>query len=365
MSSAAPLAGLTVPLSFCSRPVRTRPVVFCQRGNKEAAVKMGALKMKAASIPEQKEVADVTYPLTLVPDDANASLEDALSFIESNTDWLDGQLQKHGAILFRDFSTREPQDFERFVVAFGWPNLPYVGGAAVRRVVGERVVTANESPPDQLIPFHHEMAQVAKFPSRLFFFAHMPSKEGGETPIVRSDIVYAQLAEQNPAFVKLLEKHGVRYTRTMPEEDDPSSAIGRGWKSTYHVTRREDAEAKVRESGADWEWLPDGSLKTTSAAMPAVRTDFRTGQKVFFNSIVAAYTGWNDSRNVGSKAVTHAHDGKPLDPDAIEAAVKIMTENKVAFRWQQGDVLLVDNMLSMHSRHSFVGPRVILASLIQ
>ena len=44
--------------------------------------------------------------------------------------------------------------------AFGGEPLPYVGGAAPRKVITGNVFTANEAPPDQLIPFHHEMAQV-------------------------------------------------------------------------------------------------------------------------------------------------------------------------------------------------------------
>ncbi|KAF9613599.1 hypothetical protein IFM89_009269 [Coptis chinensis] len=51
-------------------------------------------------------------------------------------------------------------DFNQVVEAFGYEELPYVGGAAPRTNVIGRVFTANESPPDQIIPFHHEMAQV-------------------------------------------------------------------------------------------------------------------------------------------------------------------------------------------------------------
>lgn len=38
--------------------------------------------------------------------------------------------------------------------------MEYVGGAAPRTHVVGDVFTANEAPPDKLIPFHHEMAQV-------------------------------------------------------------------------------------------------------------------------------------------------------------------------------------------------------------
>jgi hypothetical protein len=44
---------------------------------------------------------------------------------------------------------------------FGYKELPYVGVAPRTNVdVVGRVFTANESPPNQSIPFHHGMAQV-------------------------------------------------------------------------------------------------------------------------------------------------------------------------------------------------------------
>ena len=35
--------------------------------------------------------------------------------------------------------------------------MEYVGGAAVRTQLTPRIFTANESPPTEKIPFHHEM----------------------------------------------------------------------------------------------------------------------------------------------------------------------------------------------------------------
>jgi len=128
----------------------------------------------------------------------------------------------------------------------------------------------------------------------------------------------------------------------------------------------------------------------------------RTNRKTFFNSIVAAYVGWNDSRNDGKKAVRlaipkyhhdqdsirndHHHLGHHnddvraatieeiqskneeqqcsyLDPIAMEDAMRIMKEICISITWQYGDILLLDNRTVMHSRNPYVGPRRILASL--
>jgi hypothetical protein len=40
--------------------------------------------------------------------------------------------------------------------------------------------------------------------------------------------------ERHEPFMRSIEEKGVRYIRVMPKEDDPTSAIGRGWKSTFN-----------------------------------------------------------------------------------------------------------------------------------
>jgi len=146
------------------------------------------------------------------------------------------------------------------------------------------------------------------------------------------------------------------------------------------------AEVALLQLGSSWEWQADGSLKTVTATVPAIRTDDqptgakRSEEKTFFNSVVAAYTGWNDSRNDGSKAVQLGRgrsssdtereagiDGDKvnayLDGAAITAAVRVMDEVCVAFPWRAGDILLLDNRTVMHARRPFEGQRRILASL--
>ncbi|RYH19221.1 hypothetical protein EON65_26350 [archaeon] len=97
--------------------------------------------------------------------------------------------------------------------------------------------------------------------------------------------------------------------------------------------------------------------------MAAVKHDQRTQSTSFFNSLVAAYTGWNDTRNRGEEAVILAETGEVLDPAFMRDCQRIMEEICVAIPWQKGDVMLLDNRTVMHSRRTFEGPRRILAAL--
>lgn len=113
--------------------------------------------------------------------------------------------------------------------------------------------------------------------------------------------------------------------------------------------------------GMKLEWTEDG-VKTIMGPIPAIKYDETRGRKIWFNSMVAAYTGWKDARNDPVKAVTFG-DGTPLPPDIIEDCLKILDEESVAIPWKQGDILLLDNLAVLHSRRSFEPPRRILASL--
>ncbi|CAF1232150.1 unnamed protein product [Rotaria sp. Silwood1] len=335
------------------------------------------------SLPEQISIEDGSpFPLVLVPTpDRLKSLSDVVSFVEQHRDELLSRLLHCGAILFRDFPISNALEFDTFARTFNWIQLPYVGGAAPRQQVTDIVFTSNESPPSEPIPFHHEMAQVPKFPKHLLFFCELPSKSGGQTPIAYSPMVYNRINNALPDFVRKLEEKQIRYTRILPDGDDPQSAIGRGWQSTYQTKDREHAEQICREQGTDCEWLDNGCLKTITKVLPAVRLDERTGidiqyllclhtlcfssgKKSWFNSIVAAYMGWSDKRNDGKKAVTFA-DGEMMNEKDIHQCATILDESSVSFTWQKGDVLLIDNRQVLHARKSFEPPRRILAALFQ
>lgn len=312
-------------------------------------------------LPHQKQYNSILFPLILTPNFNSSSNSTFINAIKSQKNWVDSRLNSAGAILFRGFPVFTPGDFNDVVEAFGYEELPYVGGAAPRTNVVGRVFTANESPPDQKIPFHHEMAQVPEFPSKLFFFCEVEPKSGGETPIVLSHVIYERMKERHPEFVRELEELGLMYIRVLGEGDNPASPIGRGWKSTFLTHDKSVAEQRAAKLGVKLEWLEDG-VKTITGPIPAIKFDESRQRKVWFNSMVAAYTGWEDERNDPTKAVTFG-DGRPLPADILHDCLKILEEESVAIPWQKGDVLLIDNWAVLHSRRSFDPPRRVLASL--
>jgi hypothetical protein len=207
------------------------------------------------------------------------------------------------------------------------------------------------------------MVLVPQPPSRIAFFCDVPAASGGETSILLSGALHARVAAARPDFLARLQARGLRYSRVLSEQDDAASAQGRGWRSTYAAETRAQAEDAMRATGlAAWEWLPDGSLRTTSATLHATLRDPRSGELIFHNALAAVFLGWTDTRNSGPKSV-HYGDGTPLDADDVAAVDEAMQALSVDIPWQQGDLMLLDNVRAMHARRPFVPPRRVLAYL--
>ncbi|KAJ4849093.1 hypothetical protein Tsubulata_036011 [Turnera subulata] len=309
---------------------------------------------KETQIPQQKLYDSIPFPAVLSPSVPSPSLSLLVDSIKAHKPFLESLLFNTGAILFRGFPINTASDFNDVVEAFGYEELPYSGGGAPRTHVVGRVYTANEASLDQSIPFHHEMNRLPVFPSKLFFFCEVEPTSGGETPLAVSHIVYNRIKERYPDFVKRLEDTGLIYTRILPEENDLSSPIGRGWRLTYSTQDKSVAEERAAKLMTRLEWLEDGGVKAITGPLPAIRYDECRDRKIWFN-------GLGMVNNPLMEMIFG--DGEPLPIDIVHDCLKMLEEEGVAIPWQRGDVMLLDNLAVLHARKSCTTPRRVLASL--
>ncbi|MED6107238.1 hypothetical protein PIB30_012073 [Stylosanthes scabra] len=304
-------------------------------------------------VPQQKVYDGVRFPAVVAPSaPTTGSLTEC---IKANREYLDTLIQERGAVLFRGFPLQNPSDFNHVVESFEWEEFPYHGGAAPRTNVIGRVFTANESPPEQNIHFHHEMALYPEYPGKLFFYCDVAPEKGGETPIVLSHVVYDRMKEKHPEFIERIEKHGLFYTRYTQEEDDPTP-IGRGWKSTFATNDKKVAEERAAKLKIKLEWLENGMVKETIGPVPGVKYVKSTQKSIWFNHSM----GWDDPK----KPVMFA-DGEALPLDAAKDALRMLEEESVDLPWKKGDFLLIDNLAVLHGRRACNTPRRVLAALVK
>ncbi len=306
-----------------------------------------------------------TFPLVLQPK-AGLDISIAQWAADART-WIDDALHEHGAMLLRGLPLASADDFTHFIEGLGAETLGYAGGIALRDAVTSKVMTASYEPPEVSMEPHNEMAYTRVYPSKVLFYCDTPPTCGGETPIV--DVrQYAQRID--PALRQKVQQTGIKYLRHLPHCRAEAFA---SWQQTFYTDDKQDVKRFMDERGYDFHWDQDDNL-TYSYVRPATVTHPKTGEAVWFNQLVSHHAsyfyGYPDFAHAD---LDHQHypfhsqygDGTEFSPDVIAHIREKIWRCAVAFSWQQGDVLVLDNLLVQHGRMSFEGSRRILVSLVK
>ena len=300
---------------------------------------------------------DSNFPSVLSNSQPNISMPELITWVQQHKPALESALSQSGALLFRGFPIVDAESFDIFSAAFGYPSFTYQESLsnAVRINFTERVFSANEAPKDVEIYLHHEMAQTPISPDKLFFFCKSAAEHGGATPICRSDQLFKALQQDDPELAQQFASKGLKYTTHMPAQDDHNSGQGRSWQSTLSVQTKQAAEAKLQALGYSWSWQDDASLQAVTPVLPAVRS-LSNGTHVFYNQLVAAYMGWQGVRENPDKAILFG-DGTSIPVAGLQRIVALTAKFTYDIDWQDGDIALIDNKMTMHGRRPYSGER--------
>ena len=58
-------------------------------------------------------------------------------------------------------------------------------------------------------------------------------------------------------------------------------------------------------------------------------------------------------------------DGTPIDDSVMDEILNTYWDNCVHHAWQEGDVVMLDNMISAHARNPYKGTRKIIVALAE
>lgn len=323
-------------------------------------------KPKAIDLPSSAELIKTSFlpsehnlPLVITP--AVKDL-DIFDWIENELQFLDKKLIKHGAILFRNCQINSIPDFEKLTQAI-CPSLFEKYGDLPRTEASDKVYTSTPYPPDKTILFHNESSHLSCCPQKIWFFCLQAAREGGETPIVDCRQVYQLL---DPQVREKLEQKQLMYVRNYIEGLDVR------WQDFFRTEDKAVVEESCRESGMEFEWLPNNGLRTRKIR-PAIIQHNITRSKVFFNQIQLHHISYLDPKVRESLLSVFGEenlprnvyygDGSPLKLEDIEAVARAYDRANVSFPWQRGDVLMLDNILTAHSRNPYKGKRKIVVSM--
>lgn len=133
------------------------------------------------------------FPLVMQPQATNVDLPE---WGENNRSYIEGELMKRGAILFRGFNLKSVAEFERFVRAVSGEALEYSERSSPRSQISGHIYTSTDYPPDKSIFLHNEQSYNLRFPLKIFFFCVQAPERGGATPIADTRRVFERIAPE-------------------------------------------------------------------------------------------------------------------------------------------------------------------------
>ncbi|MGW4210335.1 TauD/TfdA family dioxygenase [Lentzea sp. NPDC004789] len=288
---------------------------------------------------------------------------DVAAWVEDNRAGLYEALYGHGALLLR--SARRP-DFDQVATTFNGKPVDYKGGAAIRSRVDKTTYTASEYPAELDIRQHSEFCYAHDWPMLLFFHCDVAPRDRGQTPLTDN----RRLLREIPAEIRAeFTRRGLLYVR--------GYGYNRTWQRSYETESRAEVEAICAAEDRRVEWVGDDQLRTYETR-PAIARHPVTGDEVWFNYAHGFHISRMDSgiRDVLSTSDEDTDDqlwpnnvfwgdGGEIDPEIITAVNEVVERCTVQFDWQEGDTLIVDNMLCAHGRRPYTGPRRILLKIAE
>lgn len=298
--------------------------------------------------------------------DQNVSFESLIETSAAQREFLQNKLLEHGALLFRGYSVDTPEKFEQFVRSFsGKKLLNYIGGASPRIKLGGGVYTSTEYASQYMLSLHNELSYSDKFPEHVYFCCLTASQTGGETPLADSRRVLKNI---DPEIVEKFKKRKIRYDRNLYG----SSGTGFSWQDAFETEDKSIVENYLIRANVNFTWRNDGGLRL-SQIRPATTTHYVTGEEVWFNQAEGFHPSALDPETYQSLISMLSEDefrlnacfadGGAFDVSTLEHIREVNKKEMALFPWREGDILILDNLLTAHGRMPFTGNRKITLAM--
>ena len=328
------------------------------RGAKRKIVRLSQEELVSASYLNNGQ----RLPLVLRPNVDNLNLAE---WAGDNRAYIEKELMTHGAVLFRGFNLKSVPDFERFIKAVSGEALEYNERSSPRSQVSGQIYTSTDYPADKCIFLHNEQSYNLAFPMKISFYcAKAPEKEGA-TPIADTRRVFGRIADEIKA--RFMERKYM-YVRNFGD------GFGLSWQEAFQTKRRSEVQEYCHKNQIEYEWKSENRLRTKQVREVAIKHP-KTGEWVWFNHLTFFHIstlGLEIQKEMVSAIAeedlpnnTYYGDGGRIEKEVMESLREAYQNEKVRFDWEEGDVLMLDNMLVAHGREAYTGERRVVVGMAE
>ncbi len=288
---------------------------------------------------------------------------DAAGWAAQHRDALRAVVAEHGCVLVRGLGLRDAAGttavFQRLATGLMTEREAF----AARQSYPGGVYSSTKWPPNQPMCMHHELSYMFEFPGLMLFACLTAATAGGATGVADSPTVLRALPAD---LVRRFEREGWVLTRNYNED------IGASVAEAFGTQDRGAVEGYCRANAIEFEWQPDGGLRTRQLRSAVVHHPL-TGQRCWFNQIAFLNERTLDPEvreylvdvygADGLPFNTRYGNGDPIGEDVVDLLNKVYEASTAREPWQAGDLMIVDNIRTAHSREPFEGPREVLVAM--
>lgn len=281
---------------------------------------------------------------------------DAVEWVAEHRGLLTETLLVHGAVLVRGLGVRDAALLGQLSGQLMESTVTDREAFARRRPLGGPVFSSLEWPADQPMCMHHEQSYLLEVPRLLAVGCFVAPVSGGCTGLADAEAVLAALPD---SLVSRFAEKGWMVRRSFKD------VVGVSWRDAFRAADQKAAEKYCLDNQITFSWEP-GGLRTRQVRR-AVPDHPITGRPLWCNQI-AFLNEWTMDPAVRDYLVmqlgadglpfnTCYGDGEPITPETIRTINEVYDSLTVREPWRAGDLLLVDNIRTAHSREPYQGSR--------
>ena len=306
------------------------------------------------------------FPHIISPKQIGSSSLDGLTkYLINHKPEIFLKIHEVGALLFRGFDLDSSDNFEN-IVKILTPSLSnYIGGDSPRTRINNNIYTSTEYPANETISMHHEKSFSNNHPKFVYFFCETAPIIGGETPILDSRKLYNTLDKN---IVDKFATKKLKYVMNLHGGNN----IGKSWQEVFETEDKDLLHKILSDLNLNYFWKPNGKLRIEEVVNPVIQ-HYITQEWIFFSQADQWHPS-NLSHNVflAMHSIMHSDDfyhncyfadGSEIEEKDLSSIREAVLKEIVTFEWKRGDLLMLDNIISMHGRRPFLGSRKILVAM--
>ena len=145
------------------------------------------------------------------------------------------------------------------------------------------------------------------------------------------------------------------------------------WQDVFQTEQKDEVDRFCKDHDIQVQCNSSGPELTTRQVCQATIKHPTTGEPVWFNQAHLFHISALDERDhlslireLGENNLprnTFYGDGNPIELEVLEHIRQVYNEEKIKFKWQKGDIMILDNILTAHAREPFRGERKIAVAM--